>query len=84
MKAGFYGTEVITDTAAHTGLFGCLVALEDSQISALVAAGFLSGNAIAAETLPKGLELFLPGITSLTLTSGAVLARRMPPSFLTR
>jgi hypothetical protein len=77
IAAGSYGVEVITNTSAHTGLFGLILPLEDSQITALVSDA-VTGNALAGETLPKGVPVRIPRITSITLASGAVLAYRQP------
>ena len=47
--------KIINDTSAHTGRFGCVQALKDSEI----------------DTLIEGV------ITSITLTSGTVIAYKL-------
>jgi hypothetical protein len=69
------GAEYISDTAAHTGRFGEVYALEDSVIATLVAQDW-TGNATTAVPLKAGDEI--KGVfTSVTLTSGTVVAYRI-------
>ena len=69
------GAEYIDDTAAHTGRFGEIVALEDSVIASLTAMDY-TGNALAAIPLKASCEMC--GVfTSITLTSGTVIAYRL-------
>lgn len=69
------GAEYIDDTVAHTGRFGEIVALEDSVIATLTAMDY-TGNALAAIPLKASCELC--GVfTSITLTSGTVVAYRI-------
>ena len=69
------GAEYIDDTVAHTGRFGEIVALEDSVIAALTAMDY-TGNALAAIPLKASCEMC--GVfTSITLTSGTVIAYRL-------
>lgn len=69
------GAEYIDDTVAHTGRFGEIVALEDSVIATLTAMDY-TGNALAAIPLKASCELC--GVfTSITLTSGTVVAYRL-------
>jgi hypothetical protein len=63
------------DTAAHTGRFGEIVALEDSVIASLTAQDW-TGNALTAIPLKASTEI--EGVfTSITLTSGTVVAYRI-------
>jgi hypothetical protein len=69
------GFELITDTAAHTGRFFRLYALEASVISAATVQNG-SGNTFAAVPLPAGGSI--DGVfTSVTLTSGKVVAYKV-------
>jgi hypothetical protein len=69
------GAEYIDDTVAHTGRFGEIVALEDSVIATLTAMDY-TGNALAAIPLKASCEMC--GVfTSITLTSGTVIAYRL-------
>ena len=69
------GAEYIDDTVAHTGRFGEIVALEDSVIASLTAMDY-TGNALAAIPLKASCEMC--GVfTSITLTSGTVIAYRL-------
>lgn len=71
----YSGAEYIDDTAAHTGRFGEIVALEDSVIATLTAMDY-TGNALTAIPLKASCELC--GVfTSITLTSGTVVAYRI-------
>jgi len=69
------GAEYISDTAAHAGRFGKVVALEDSVIATLVAED-ITGNALTAVVLKADCEI-CGVITSVTLTSGSVIAYRL-------
>jgi hypothetical protein len=69
------GAEYIDDTVAHTGRFGEIVALEDSVIATLTAMDY-TGNALTA--IPLKASCKLCGVfTSITLTSGTVVAYRI-------
>jgi len=69
------GAEFIDDTAAHTGRFGKIVALEDSVIASLSAEDY-TGNALSA--IPLNASCEMSGVfTSITLTSGTVVAYRL-------
>jgi hypothetical protein len=71
----YAGAEYISDTAAHTGRFGEIVALEDSVIASLTAQDW-TGNALTAIPLKATGEI--EGVfTSITLTSGTVVAYRI-------
>ena len=71
----YAGAEYISDTAAHTGRFGEIVALEDSVIASLTAKDW-TGNALTAIPLKATGEI--EGVfTSITLTSGTVVAYRI-------
>jgi hypothetical protein len=77
--AGNFGVEGVTDTNAHIGPFGVLVPLEATVLAAITSQ-YLTGNSLVGETLPAGVPIVIPHITTLTLTSGALLAYRMPAS----
>lgn len=71
----YAGAEYISDTSAHTGRFGEIVALEDSVIASLTAQDW-TGNALTAIPLKAAVEI--EGVfTSITLTSGTVVAYRL-------
>ena len=71
----YSGAEYIDDTVAHIGRFGEIVALEDSVIATLTAMDY-TGNALTAIPLKASCELC--GVfTSITLTSGTVVAYRI-------
>ena len=63
--------KIITNTSAHTGRFGCLQALKDSEIATLVAeniSGDLTSIDLKSNCKIEGV------ITSITLASGTVIA----------
>ena len=63
--------KIINDTAAHTGRFGCIKALQDSVINTLVAeniSGDLTSIDLKSNCKIEGV------ITSITLASGTVVA----------
>ena len=63
--------KIINDTAAHTGRFGCIKALQDSVINTLVAeniTGDLTSIDLKSNCKIEGV------ITSITLASGTVVA----------
>ena len=63
--------KIINDTSAHTGRFGCIQALKDSEIATLVAenvTGDLTSIDLKSNCKIEGV------ITSITLTSGTVVA----------
>ena len=69
------GFELITDTAAHTGRFGRLYALEATVINTATVQN-ASGNTFSAVPLPAGGAI--DGLfTSVTLTSGKVVAYKV-------
>jgi len=75
MGYAYPGAEYIDDTAAHTGRFGKIVALEDSVINTLSAEDY-TGNALSAVPLKASCEIY--GVfTSVTLTSGTVVAYKI-------
>ena len=75
MGYAYPGAEFIDDTSAHAGRFGKIVALEDSVIASLSAEDY-TGNALSAVPLKASCELY--GVfTSVTLTSGTVVAYRL-------
>jgi len=75
MGYAYPGAECIDDTAAHTGRFGKIVALEDSVINSLSAEDY-TGNTLSAVPLKASCEIY--GVfTSVTLTSGTVVAYRL-------
>ena len=75
MGYAYPGAEFIDDTAAHTGRFAKVVALEDSVIATLVASDY-TGNTLSAIPLKASCEMC--GVfTSVTLTSGTVVAYKI-------
>ena len=69
------GAEYISDTNAHTGRFGKIVALEDTVIATLVAEDY-TGNALTSVVLNASCEMY--GVfTSVDLASGSVVAYRI-------
>lgn len=75
MGYAYPGAEFIDDTSAHTGRFGKIVALEDSVIASLSADDY-TGNTLSAIPFKASCELC--GVfTSITLTSGTVVAYRL-------
>ena len=56
MGYNYPGAEYISDTAAHTGRFGKVVALEDSVVATLVAED-ITGNALTAGVLKADCEI---------------------------
>lgn len=75
MDYEYAGAEYIDDTAAHTGRFGKIVALENTVISSLTALDY-TGNALTSVTFNATAELY--GVfTSITLTSGSVVAYKL-------
>jgi len=75
MSDKYPGAEYISDTAAHTGRFGEIYALEDTVIATLVAQDW-TGNATTSVTMKAATEI--EGVfTSITLTSGSVVAYRI-------
>lgn len=75
MSYKYPGAEFIDDTVAHTGRFGKIVALENSVIASLSAMDY-TGNALAA--IPLNASSEMEGVfTSITLTSGTVVAYRL-------
>ena len=63
--------KIINDTSAHTGRFGCVQALKDSEIATLVAeniSGDLTSIDLKSNCKIEGV------ITSITLASGTVVA----------
>jgi hypothetical protein len=75
MGYAYPGAEYISDTAAHTGRFGKVVALENTVIASMTADD-ITGNTLSAVTLNSSCEI-CGVITSITLTSGSVLAYRL-------
>ena len=63
--------QIINDTDAHTGRFGCIQAIKDSEIATLVAeniTGDLTSLQFKSNTAIEGV------ITSVKLDSGTVIA----------
>lgn len=74
-RAYAIGFEYINDTAAHTGRFHELVALEDSVIASAVIEN-QTGNTFTSVPLKAGDEI--KGVfTSVTLTSGKIVAYKI-------
>lgn len=72
---GGAGFELITDTAAHTGRFFRLYALEATVIN-MATVQNASGNTFSAVPIPAGGAI--DGIfTSVTLTSGKLIAYKL-------
>ena len=76
---GLNGGEYINDTAAHTGDFFCIVATEDTVLASVTSnidniADLCTGQ--DATTLSANTTIY-GRITSVTLTSGAVIAYKM-------
>ena len=69
---GYYpAAKIINDTSAHTGRFGCVQAIKDSEIAPLVAenvTGDLTSIDLKSNCKIEGV------ITSITLASGTVVA----------
>ena len=69
---GYYpAAKIINDTSAHTGRFGCVQAIKDSEIATLVAenvTGDLTSIDLKSNCKIEGV------ITSITLASGTVVA----------
>ena len=66
--------KIINDTATHTGRFGCIKPLQDSVINTIEGAnilGDLSSLQFKTNTSIEGV------ITSISLTSGTVIAYRL-------
>lgn len=73
--AGQVGFELITDTAAHTGRFYRLYALEATVVNTATVQN-ASGNNFSAVPIPAGGAI--DGLfTSVTLTSGKVVAYKV-------
>ena len=67
----YTAAKIINDTSAHTGRFGCVQALKDSEIATLVAenvSGDLTSIDLKSNCKIEGV------ITSITLASGTVIA----------
>ena len=63
--------KIINDTSAHTGRFGCVQAIKDSEIATLVAeniTGDLTSIDLKSNCKIEGVN------TSITLASGTVVA----------
>lgn len=64
----------ISDTSIRNGLKGFAIkAIEDSVIAAISYQSLPNSNTLVGETILGGDIWFLPNITSITLTSGAVI-----------
>lgn len=69
---GKRGSEVVSDTSAHTGRFVALVAgPEGAVISSITVSNKTNASALASLSLPAGYTTY-GDITSVTLTSGVV------------
>lgn len=76
---GLNGGEYINDTAAHTGDFFCIMATEDTVIDSITSNVENLGNITASQdntTLSANTAIY-GRITSVTLSSGAVIAYKM-------
>ena len=74
-RAYSLGFEYITDTAAHTGRFWQLYALEDSVIASAAIVN-KTGNNFTSVPLKAG-DSIMGVFTSVTLTSGKVVAYKV-------
>jgi len=71
MGYNYPSAKIINDTAAHTGRFGKVAALQDSVIDTLVS-DTISGDLTSLQF--KSTAEIEGVITSITLTSGTVIA----------
>lgn len=69
---GERGGKVITNTAAHTGVFNCILCLEDAVISAATLGSEWVGS-LAGVSIKAGAVVPIK-FTSITLTSGKIIA----------
>jgi hypothetical protein len=76
---GLNGGKYINDTAAHTGDFFCIVATEDSVIDSITSnVENLSDITAGQDNTTLSANTAIYGrITSITLSSGAVIAYKM-------
>lgn len=74
-RAYSLGFEYISDTAAHTGRFWQVYALEDSVIASAAVAN-KTGNNFTSVPLKAG-DNIIGVFTSVTLTSGKVVAYKI-------
>ncbi|QDP66363.1 MAG: hypothetical protein Unbinned1819contig1001_9 [Prokaryotic dsDNA virus sp.] len=67
---------IITNTAAHTGRFVKIMALEDSVIASITSAAITENGSSTIEGIEFDTSACIEGleITSITLTSGTVIA----------
>jgi len=73
---GMLGSEVITDTAQHTGDFYWITVIEEAIIGAISLDATETGNSIIGVTLPVGFSNPLL-CESITLTSGSVKMKKI-------
>ena len=67
--------KIINDTAAHTGRFGKMVALQDSVIATLVSENITENGSSTINGITMKASSEVCGvITSITLASGQVIA----------
>ena len=67
--------KIINDTAAHTGRFGKIVAIQDSVINTLVAENITENGSSTVNGITMKASSEVCGvITSITLASGQVIA----------
>jgi hypothetical protein len=72
MNIGYKGSELITDTAVHTGSWKMVVPYEATVFTTLTDTN-RTGNSIASESFPANF-LLMGNFTTITLASGAVVA----------
>jgi hypothetical protein len=71
LAVGQYGAKYINNTSEHQGSFGCIQALEDSTISALVSSNWT--GTLTNIPLKTGVSIF-GSFSSVTLSGGRVVA----------
>lgn len=67
---------IITNTAAHTGRFVKIMALEDSVIASMTTLAITENGSSTVEAININTSACIEGleVTSITLTSGTVIA----------
>jgi hypothetical protein len=64
----------INDTSARTSLTGHTIqVVAEAVIAAITYKNEPDSNSIVGDTLPAGIVLYLPGISTITLTSGTIV-----------
>lgn len=65
--------EVIYDTSAHNNLNGFAIQTIEISVIAAITSNASTAQSLVGESLPAGITIYIPNITSITLTSGAVI-----------